>query len=288
MHALYRLQGSYPDEELVSGTLGVDASTYASEGLLIWSDTCHPVTHLTGDAAAQELGANLAGLEAAAPLYDRCTNDALVSPPARGWHSADHAAPSAAAAAAGASGSASGQAGAVTPARGVKRTAAEAGLGDMGSPPTATAAAAAAAAGGGAGTPAGDVVSPAAKRRFLGYQRCFNCGSYAHGVSGCPQPVDRVRPAGARGMGGGGGEHCLVTRPAWYCTAVFSGPDVAGVGRTRSLHGTALHVLPKPTSDQEKRGVRGHVGWSMSSVKVVMCAVVLQSFCQHHVRVVPS
>jgi hypothetical protein len=33
----------------------------------------------------------------------------------------------------------------------------------------------------------------AAKRRRLPNSRCFNCGSYAHGIAACPRDHDQVR-----------------------------------------------------------------------------------------------
>ncbi|KAF8072658.1 Serine/threonine-protein kinase SRPK [Scenedesmus sp. PABB004] len=50
--------------------------------------------------------------------------------------------------------------------------------------------------------PLGGGESPAsaggAKRRTLPNQRCFNCGSYGHGIAACPAPHDRERVAAAK------------------------------------------------------------------------------------------
>lgn len=40
---------------------------------------------------------------------------------------------------------------------------------------------------------AGDAAAAATKRRRLPNSRCFNCGSYAHGIAQCPKDFDQVR-----------------------------------------------------------------------------------------------
>jgi hypothetical protein len=48
---------------------------------------------------------------------------------------------------------------------------------------------------------AGDAAAAATKRRRLPNSRCFNCGSYAHGMAQCPRDVDQVRAHPPAGFG---------------------------------------------------------------------------------------
>uniref|UniRef100_A0A383VTJ0 PSP proline-rich domain-containing protein n=1 Tax=Tetradesmus obliquus TaxID=3088 RepID=A0A383VTJ0_TETOB len=45
---------------------------------------------------------------------------------------------------------------------------------------------------------AGDAAAAATKRRRLPNSRCFNCGSYAHGIAQCPKDFDQDRVAAAK------------------------------------------------------------------------------------------
>jgi hypothetical protein len=38
----------------------------------------------------------------------------------------------------------------------------------------------------------GEAAAAATKRRRLPNNRCFNCGSYAHGIAQCPKDLDQV------------------------------------------------------------------------------------------------
>jgi hypothetical protein len=52
------------------------------------------------------------------------------------------------------------------------------------------------------------LVTPA-KRQRVGMQQCWNCGSYDHGISGCPLPLDQVGVGWALSIGGAARQGCV-------------------------------------------------------------------------------